>query len=141
MTKPSDRIVKGQETIEATSRIYSFNVTSSPGVPISPIEIRLTKDRLSLVSRVLSSNNEAYKHTKVTLDRKLGFKGGSAVEVKTLGMMSDVALQNEDFDRAYKIDKQIINFDRFKGRWCGYQTGDERSLLGGVLPTWKATRL
>ena len=112
MPKPSDRIVKEQEFIEATSRIYSFNVTSRPGIPISPIEIRLTKDRLSLVSRVLSSNNEAYKHTEVILDlvRKLGFKGDSTAEVKTLGMISDVALQNEDFDRAYKIDKQIIDF-------------------------------
>ena len=87
-------------------------MTSRPGLPISPIEIRLTKDRLSLVSRVLSSNSEAYKHTEVILDlvRKLGFKGDSTAEVKTLGMISDVALQNEDFDRAYKIDKQIIDF-------------------------------
>jgi len=110
--KPSDRIVKEQEFIEATSRICSFNVASRPGIPISPIEIRLTKDRLSLVSRVLSSNSEAYKHTEVILDlvRKLGFKGDSTAEVKTLGMISDVALQNEDFDRAYKIDKQIIDF-------------------------------
>ena len=110
--KPSNRIVKEQEFIEATSRICSFNVTSRPGIPISPIEIRLTKDRLSLVSRVLSSNNEAYKHTEVILDlvRKLGFKDDSTAEIKTLGMISDVALQNEDFDRAYKIDKQIIDF-------------------------------
>lgn len=85
---------------------------SRPGIPISPIEIRLTKDRLSLVSQVLSSNSEAYKHTEVILDlvRKLGFKGDSTAEVKTLGMISDVALQNEDFDRAYKIDKRIIDF-------------------------------
>ena len=87
-------------------------MTSRPGIPVSPIEIRLTKDRLSLVSRVLSSNNEAYKHTEVILDlvRKLGFKGDSTAEIKTLGMISDVALQNEDFDRAYKIDKQVIDF-------------------------------
>ena len=112
MPTPSDRIIKEQEFIEATSRICSFNVTSRPGIPISPIEIRLTKDRLSLVSRVLSSNAEAYKHTEVILDlvRKLGFKGDSTAEIKTLGMISDVALQNEDFDRAYKIDKQIIDF-------------------------------
>lgn len=112
MPKPSDKIVKEQEFIEATSRICSFNVTSRPGIPISPIEIRLTKDRLSLISRVLSSNNEAYKHTEVILDlvRKLGFKGDSTAEVKTLGMISDVALQNEDFDRTYKIDKRIIDF-------------------------------
>ena len=110
--KPSNRIVKEQEFIEATSRVCSFHVTFRPGIPISPIEIRLTKDRLSLVSRVLSSNTEAYKHTEVILDlvRKLGFKDDSTAEIKTLGMISDVALQNEEFDRAYKIDKQIIDF-------------------------------
>ena len=110
--EPSDRIIKEQDFIEATSRICSFHVTSRPGIPISPIEIRLTKDRLSLVSRVLSSNTEAYKHTELILDlvRKLGFKGDSTAEIKTLGMISDVALQNEDFDRAYVIDKQIIDF-------------------------------
>ncbi|KAF9787190.1 secretory pathway protein Sec39-domain-containing protein [Thelephora terrestris] len=110
--RPSDRIVREQEFIEATSRICSFNVTSRPGIPISPIEIRLTKDRLSLISRVLSSNSEAYKHTEVILDlvRKLGFKGDPTAEIKTLGMIADVALQNEDFDRAYKIDKRIIDF-------------------------------
>jgi len=108
--KPSERIIREQEFIEATSRICSFNVTSRPGIPISPIEIRLTKDRLSLVSRVLSNNSEAYKYTEVILDLvlKLGFKGDSTAEVKVLGMISDVALQNEDFDRAYKIGKQII---------------------------------
>ena len=112
MPKPSERIIKEQEFIEATSRICSFNVTSRPGIPVSPIEIRLTKDRLSLISRVLSSNSEAYKHTEVILDlvRKLGFKGDATAEIKTLGMISDVALQNEDFDRAYKTDKRIIDF-------------------------------
>lgn len=112
MPNPSERITREQEFIEATSRICSFNVVSRPGIPISPIEIRLTKDRLSLVSRVLSSNAEAYKHSEVILDlvRKLGFRGDLIAETKVLGMISDVALQNEDFDRAYKIDKQIIDF-------------------------------
>lgn len=65
-----------------------------------------------MVSRILSSNSEAYKHTEVILDlvRKLGFRGDSTAEIKTLGMISDVALQNEDFDRAYKINKRIIDF-------------------------------
>jgi len=85
---------------------------SRPGIPISPTEIRLTKDRLSLVSRVLSNNNEAYKHTEVIPDlvRKLGFKDDSTAEITTLGMISDIALRNGDFDRAYKIDKQTIDF-------------------------------
>lgn len=59
-----------------------------------PIEIRLTIGRLSLVSRVPSSNDE---YTKVILNlvRKLGFKDELTAEVKTLGMVHDVALWNE----------------------------------------------
>jgi hypothetical protein len=106
----SERLVQEKEFIEATSRISSFNVQSRPGIPISPIEVRLTKDRLSLVSRVLSSNNEAYKHTQVILDlcHKLGFRGDASAEVKTLAMLADTALQAEDFDRAYKNAMQMV---------------------------------
>lgn len=83
---------------------------SRPGIPISPIEIRLTKDRLSLISQVLSSNDDAYKHTEVILDlvHKLGYKEDITAEVKTLAMISDVALQNEDFTRAYEITDKIV---------------------------------
>ncbi|KAK0464954.1 secretory pathway protein Sec39-domain-containing protein [Desarmillaria tabescens] len=107
----SDRIRKEKEFIEATSRLSSFNVMSRPGIPISPIEIRLTKDRLSLVSRVLSSNADAYKHTEVILELvyMLGFRGDVTAEVKTLAMLADTALQNEDFTRAYQTSECMIN--------------------------------
>lgn len=83
---------------------------SRPGVPLSPIEIRLTKDRLSLISRVLSSTADAYKHTEVILDLlyKLGFKGDVVAEVRILAMLSDTALQAEDFSRAYETSKRMI---------------------------------
>ncbi|RPD64880.1 Sec39-domain-containing protein [Lentinus tigrinus ALCF2SS1-6] len=108
---PSDRIVQEKEFIEATSRLCSFNLMSRPGIPISPIEIRLTKDRLSLVSRVLSSNNDAYKHTEVMLDlvHKLGFRGDIVAEVKTLAMLAETALQMDDFTRAYETSETMVN--------------------------------
>ncbi|EJD04059.1 Sec39-domain-containing protein [Fomitiporia mediterranea MF3/22] len=104
-------IQKEREFIEATSRISSFNVTSRPGVPILPIEIRLTKDKLSLVSRVLSSNESAYKHVEVLLElvRKLGFRDDPLAEVKTLAMVADTALQAEDFTRAFEASERMIN--------------------------------
>ncbi|KIK70854.1 hypothetical protein GYMLUDRAFT_235267 [Collybiopsis luxurians FD-317 M1] len=107
----SDRLIKEKEFIEATSRLSSFNIMSRPGIPISPIEIRLTKDRLSLVSRVLSSNVDAYKHTEVMLDLvyKLNFREDIVAEVKTLAMLADTALQVEDFARAYEASQRIIN--------------------------------
>lgn len=106
----SENILKEKEFIEATSRISSFNVMSRPGIPISPIEIRLTKDRLSLVSRVLSSNGDAYKHTEVILDLccKLGFRGDAVAEVRVLAMLADTALQSEDFERAFEASERMI---------------------------------
>ncbi|TDL28587.1 Sec39-domain-containing protein [Rickenella mellea] len=107
----SPKIDQEREFIEATSRICSFNVMSRPGVVISPIEIRLTKDKLGLVSRVLSSNESAYKHTEVILDlmRKLGFRDNVAAEVKTLAMVADAALQAEDFARAVEMSERMVN--------------------------------
>ncbi len=107
----SDRLNREKEFIEATSRISSFNIQSRPGIPISPIEIRLTQDRLTLISRILSSNAEAYKHTEVILDLcyKLGFRGDTAAEVKVLAMLADAALQAEDFTRAYENTIRMVD--------------------------------
>ncbi|KAI0931911.1 hypothetical protein AcW2_000682 [Taiwanofungus camphoratus] len=106
----SEKIRREKDFIEATSRLCSFNLLSRPGVPITPLEIRLTKDRLSLVSRVLSSNNDAYKHTQVVLDlvHKLGFKEDAVAEVKTLAMLAETALQAEDLTRAYETSERMI---------------------------------
>ncbi|OSX67379.1 hypothetical protein POSPLADRAFT_1064054 [Postia placenta MAD-698-R-SB12] len=108
---PSERIIKEKEFIEATSRLCSFNLMSRPGMPITPLEIRLTKDRLTLVSRVLSSNNDAYKHAQVILDlvNKLGFREDVVARVKTLAMLAETALQAEDFARAYETCENMID--------------------------------
>ena len=107
----SDRIRFEKDFIEATSRLCAYKLTSRPGIPISPIEIRLTKDRLSLVSRILSSNNDAYKHTEVILDlvRKLGFRNDVVAEVKALAMVAETALQVEDFPRAYETSETLVD--------------------------------
>ncbi|KAI6047772.1 secretory pathway protein Sec39-domain-containing protein [Pisolithus marmoratus] len=101
--QPSKRLSRERDFIEATSRISSYNVCSRPG-------IRLTKDRLSLISRILSGTVDAYKHTQVILDLlyKLGYKGDPVAEVKTLAMLSDTALQADDFTRAYETSQRMI---------------------------------
>ncbi|KAF7799235.1 hypothetical protein EIP86_010467 [Pleurotus ostreatoroseus] len=108
---PSERVRREKDFIEATSRLCAYNLTSRPGTPISPIEIRLTKDRLSLVSRVLASNPEAYKHTQVILElvHKLGFVNDVVAEVKTLAMLADTALNSEDFARAYENAEKMVD--------------------------------
>jgi hypothetical protein len=110
----SPAIQREREFIEATSRICSFNVVSRPGIPILPIEIRLEKDRLSLVGRVLSSTEDAYKHSSVILDLvyKLGYRGDIAAEVKVRAMLADAALQAEDFDRAAETTEQMVDIIR-----------------------------
>jgi hypothetical protein len=59
---------------------------------------------------VLSSHNDAYKHTEVILDLcyKLGFRGDAVAEVKALAMLADTALQAEDFVRAYENTIRMI---------------------------------
>lgn len=123
---PSQQLEKERDFIEATSRLSSFNIMSRPGIPISPIEIRLTKDRLSLISRVLSSNAGAYKHTQVMLDllHKLGFRDDVVAEVKTLAMISDAALQAEDFTRAFDTTQKMIDVV-FKLRLAITSSGSE----------------
>ncbi|PFH54789.1 hypothetical protein AMATHDRAFT_134847 [Amanita thiersii Skay4041] len=105
------QVIKEKEFIEATSRICSFNVITRSGTPISPIEIRLAKDRLSLISRVLSSNSDAYKHTEMILDLcyKLGFRHDTVAEVKVLAMLADTALQAEDFDHAFDVSERMVD--------------------------------
>ncbi|CCA73530.1 hypothetical protein PIIN_07483 [Serendipita indica DSM 11827] len=107
---PSPKVQAEREFIEATSKICSFNVMTRPGISITPLEIRLTKDRLELIARVLSSSEDAYKHQEVILDlaHKLGFKNDVAAEVKILAMLVEVALQHEDFMRAQATCERMM---------------------------------
>ncbi|KAG8884009.1 hypothetical protein FRB98_002650 [Tulasnella sp. 332] len=107
---PTPATLSEREFIEATSKICSYGVHSRPGVPLAPIEIRLVKDRLSLISRVLSSNENVYKHSEVVLDlvHKLGFRNDLAAEVKTLAMLADAATQAEDFVRAAEMSERMV---------------------------------
>src|ERR1700733_9389686 len=108
----TDAVRAERELIEATSRICSFNVQSRPGAPIAPIEIRLVKDRLSLVARVLSESEDAYKYPDIILElaHKLGFKKGDIVaEVKVRAMLADAALQSEDFERAAEMTEGMVS--------------------------------
>ncbi|KAJ1311120.1 hypothetical protein OPQ81_009621 [Rhizoctonia solani] len=82
---PTQAVIKEREFIEATSRICAFNVVSRPGVPITPLEIRLVKDRLSLDSG-----------------------GDPAAEVKALAMIADAALSSEDFEVAAEVSTRMV---------------------------------
>ncbi len=100
-----------KDFIEATSKICSYGVQSRPGVSITPIEIRLTKDRLSLVSKLLSTNDDVYKHSEVVLEivGKLGYRDDTSAEIKALGMMADAATHAEDFKRAADLCSRMVS--------------------------------
>jgi hypothetical protein len=121
VSSPTTRIARERAFIEATSKISSFRITSSSGNLLTPLEIRLTKDRLTLIARILSSTDDAYKHMDVMLDivEKLGYtKDGAhlegaagsyeSAEVKVLAMLADAALQAEDFGRAVSSCERMV---------------------------------
>jgi len=121
VSPPTMRIARERAFIEATSKISSFHITSSSGNLLTPLEIRLTKDRLTLIARILSSTDDAYKHIDVMLDivEKLGYtKDGAhlegaagsyeSAEVKVLAMLADAALQAEDFARAVSSCERMV---------------------------------
>jgi hypothetical protein len=99
-----------RDFIEATSRLASYNVLNDVGEPLTPIEIRLTEDKLSLVSRLLASNEEAYRHPDVILElvAKLGYRGDALAETRVLSMLADAALQAGDAKRAGDVCDRMI---------------------------------
>ena len=121
VSPPTIRIARERAFIEATSKISSFHITSPSGNLLTPLEIRLTKDRLTLIARILSSTDDAFKHMDVMLDivEKLGYtKDGTnlegaagsyeSAEVKVLAMLADAALQAEDFGRAVSSCERMV---------------------------------
>ena len=121
VSPPTARIARERAFIEATSKISSFHITSPSGNLLTPLEIRLTQDRLTLIARILSSTDDSYKHMDVMLDivEKLGYtKDGAhlegaagryeSAEVKVLAMLADAALQAEDFGRAVSSCERMV---------------------------------
>jgi hypothetical protein len=107
---PTPELRKQRDFIEATSRLASYKIYSSPGIPLTPIEIRLSKDKLNLVARLLASNEDAYRHPDVILDlvAKLGYRGDKLAEVRTLAMMADTGLQAADYGSAADLCERMV---------------------------------
>lgn len=101
ITPPTPAILRELAFIEATSKLTTYNLPSpsSPQTALSPLEIRLSANRLSLVSQLLSTSEDAYKHPEVILDliTKLDC-GGRAARIKGLGMLADSSVMMGDGD-------------------------------------------
>jgi hypothetical protein len=77
-------------------------------------------DQLSLISQLLSANEDAYRHPEMILDiaAKLGYRGDTLAEARVLSMLADAALSAHDATRAADICGRMIKVveDIRKGR-------------------------
>ena len=106
----SSTVKSERDFIEAASIICSYSIRGPSGAPLSPLEIRLAKDRLDLIGNILTTSMDAYKRPGMLLDLadKLGFRDDIHVPIKILAMAAEVAMQNEDFSRSADIVDDMV---------------------------------
>ncbi|CEQ38691.1 SPOSA6832_00144, partial [Sporobolomyces salmonicolor] len=123
-----------RDFIEATSRLCSFRIHSRPGIPITPIEIRHSADRLSFVARLLASNEDAFRHPAMLLElvNKLGYRGDRLAEVRTLAMLSEAALQAGEYDRAADVCDQMVQVVETMRKVAGKGKGQDRASISSL---------
>lgn len=107
---PTLKVKQEREFIEATSRLTSFNLYSRPGVPIAPIEIRMSQDRLSLIARLIDSNADARRHPQVVLELvdKLGYRGDKVAEIRTLALIVSACAKAGEYERAAEMCEEMV---------------------------------
>jgi len=97
--------------IEATHHLTTeFNVFYRPGIPIMPMQVRQSKNRLELISRLLASNSGAYRKSARIIDlaKKLGLQNDKTTEIRVLNMLSAAALAEEDYETSYRLCKNTL---------------------------------
>jgi len=97
--------------IEATHHLTTeFNVFYRPGIPIMPMQVRQSKDRLELISRLLSSNPGSYRKSARIIDlaKKLGLQDDKATDIRVLTMLSAAALAEDDYETSYRLCKNTL---------------------------------
>lgn len=103
---PTTEIKKEIDLIEAThSLIHEYKVQDRPGITIMPIQIRQSKNRLELISKLIFAKRDMYRRHEIALDlvRKLGYGDDLLAKVKTLAMLANAALVEEDYIESYKL--------------------------------------
>lgn len=109
MAPQTPAVRQEREFIEATSKLASYNLRRD-GSPISPIQIRLTKDKLSLISELLQSSEDAHRHPDLLLDlsAKLGHRGDKVAEVKVMAMVLESHIRQGEKRAAVEVAQRII---------------------------------
>ncbi|CAG8579002.1 9234_t:CDS:2, partial [Dentiscutata heterogama] len=107
----SDTITSDLEFIEATHILSEKKIGYQPGVPIHPMQLRLSSNRLDFIDRLLSTYEDAYLDPKsiIKLSKKLGYQKNKVAEVKVMAMLADAALRDNNFATAYSTCIDLVN--------------------------------
>lgn len=77
---------------------------------MTPLQIRLTPDKLTLILELLRSNPDAYQHPDMMLDlvAKLGLQGDKLAEIRTLALVASAAISAGDSARATEVCERMV---------------------------------
>ncbi|CAG8820803.1 18300_t:CDS:2, partial [Racocetra persica] len=107
----SDTIIAELELIEATHVLSEKKICYQPGVPIHPLHIRISPNRLDFIDRLLSTYEDAYRdpNSIIKLAKNLGYRNDKVAEVKVMAMLADAALRDNNFVTAYNTCVDLVN--------------------------------
>ncbi|CAG8447009.1 7916_t:CDS:2 [Scutellospora calospora] len=111
----SDTIKSELEFIEATHILSEKKICYQPGVPMHPLQIRLSSNRLDFIARLLSTYEDAYHDSRsiIKLAKKLGYQNDKVAEVRVMAMLADAALHDNNFTIAYNTCIDLVNVIKF----------------------------
>lgn len=106
----SPALERAYRLISATHALSSYSLVLSPGQPLLPVHIRNHPDPISLLPRLLDSNRRSYLQPDalVSIAQDLAQANSTstpvnnaAIEARVLGMATEAALGDDDFETAY----------------------------------------
>ncbi|GAA5797193.1 hypothetical protein HPULCUR_002572 [Helicostylum pulchrum] len=103
---PTTDIKREMDLIEATHTLISeYKIQDRPGITMMPIQIRQSKNRLDLISKLIFAKRDMYRRHQQVLElvRKLGYGDDTLAKVKALAMLANAALVEEDYIESYKL--------------------------------------
>ncbi|CAG8473883.1 8152_t:CDS:10 [Acaulospora morrowiae] len=128
----TDSIKYELELIEAAHILSEKKVCYQPGIPIHPMQIRLSQNRLDLIERLLNIHKTAYKEPQFIMELaiKLGYRNDKVAEIKVMAMLADAALRDSNVSIAYRMCTDLTSVVK--------KCGDNDSLFASASDiAWK----
>ncbi|KAK9237800.1 Sec39 domain-containing protein [Lipomyces kononenkoae] len=105
----TDNLERAELLLKATHELSKYSLVLVQGVPLAPLQIRISNDPEQIVSQLLQTNEKAYlqldemisitKNLIIGLDRPLDILHG--IEFRVIRMCVYAALAADDFSMAY----------------------------------------